>query len=55
MLKNAYMTVFFLLMVASIVGVDVLFLRKRFVARLIVNIGIVSAFAAFYFIFLKDI
>jgi hypothetical protein len=40
-------------MVVVIVGVDVLFLRHRFWARLIVNIGIVLAFAAFYLIFLR--
>jgi hypothetical protein len=40
-------------MVVVIVGVDVLFLRHRFWERLIVNIGIVLVFAAFYLIFLK--
>jgi hypothetical protein len=55
MSKNAHMVIFFLLMIASIVGVDVLYLRKRFAARLIVNAGIVVAFAVFYFIFLKDL
>jgi len=39
-------------MVALIVGVDLLFLRDRFWERLIVNIGIVSVFGAFYFRFL---
>ena len=55
MSKNVYMVIFFLLMVGSIVGLDFLFLRDRFVARLIVNIGIVVLFAAIYFIFLKDL
>jgi hypothetical protein len=55
MSKNVYMLIFFLLMIASIVGVDVLFLRTHFVARLIVNIGIVVVFACFYFVFLKDL
>jgi hypothetical protein len=55
MSKNVYMVIFFLLMITIIVGVDVLFLRKYLVARLIVNIGIVVAFASFYFIFLKDL
>jgi len=40
-------------MVAVVVGVDVLFFRHHFWARLIVNIGIVLVFAAVYFRFLK--
>jgi hypothetical protein len=40
-------------MVAVIVGVDFMFLRNRFWERLIVNIGIVLVFAAFYFRFLR--
>ena len=39
-------------MVALIVGVDLLFLRDRFWERLIVNIGIVLVFGAFYLKFL---
>jgi uncharacterized membrane protein YfcA len=42
-----------LAMVGIIVGVDVLFLRHHFTERLIVNIGIVLVFGAFYLIFLK--
>ena len=41
------------LMVAIIVAVDVLFFRNRFWERLLVNIGIVLVFAAFYLRFLK--
>ena len=37
-----------LAMAAVIVGVDYVFLRNRFWERLIVNIGIVLAFGAFY-------
>jgi len=40
-------------MVALIVGVDFAFLRHRFWERLIVNIGIVLVFAAFYLRFLR--
>ena len=40
-------------MVAVIVGVDFMFFRNRFWERLIVNIGIVMVFAAFYLRFLK--
>ncbi len=41
------------LMVAIIVAVDFLFFRNRFWERLIVNIGIVLVFAAFYLRFLQ--
>ena len=41
------------LMVAAIVAVDLVFFRGRFWERLIVNIGIVLVFAAFYWRFLK--
>jgi hypothetical protein len=40
-------------LVAVVVGVDVLFFRHRFWERLMVNIGIVLVFAAFYLRFLK--
>jgi hypothetical protein len=55
MSKHVYMVIFFLLMIASIVGLDVLFLREYFLARLIVNICIVVLFSAIYFILLKDL
>ena len=42
-----------LVMVAVVVGVDVLFLRHQFWERLISNVGIVLVFAAFYLRFLK--
>ena len=35
-------------MVAVIVGVDLVFFRNRFWERLMVNVGIVLVFAAFY-------
>jgi hypothetical protein len=40
-------------MAAVIVGLDFLFFRGRFWPRLIVNIGIVLVFAAFYLRFLR--
>jgi len=43
-----------LALVTLVVGVDVLFLRHRFWERLIVNVGIVLVFAAFYLRFLKQ-
>jgi hypothetical protein len=39
-------------MVAVIVGMDVLFFRGHFWARLAANVGVVLLFAAFYFRFL---
>ena len=41
-------------MVAVIVAVDILFFRHRMGARLLVNIGIVLVFAAFYLRFLRQ-
>ena len=43
--RNAYVV---------IVGVDLLFFRSHFWARLLSNIGIVMVFAAFYLRFLKN-
>ena len=40
-------------MAAVIVGVDFVFFRNRFWERLIVNIGIVLVFAAFYLKFFR--
>jgi hypothetical protein len=37
-----------LAMAAVIVGVDFVFFRNRFLERLMVNVGIVLVFAAFY-------
>jgi hypothetical protein len=42
-----------LAMVAVVVGVDVLFFRHHFSERLIVNVGIVMVFGAFYLRFVK--
>jgi hypothetical protein len=40
-------------MAAVIVGVDVAFFRNRFWERLMVNVGIVLVFGAFYLRFLR--
>jgi len=53
--RNALLVLCLLVMVALIVGVDVLFLRDNFWARLIVNIGIVLAFGVIYLRFLKNL
>ena len=42
-----------LAMVAVIVGVDFAFFRNRFLERLMVNVGIVLVFAAFYLRFFR--
>ena len=42
-----------LALIAVVVGVDILFFRNRFWERLMVNVGIVPVFAAFYVRFLK--
>jgi hypothetical protein len=47
------LVLYVLAMVAVIVGVDFVFLRNRFWARLTVNVGIVVVFVAFYWIFLR--
>jgi hypothetical protein len=42
-----------LALIVVVVGVDVLFFRHQFWERLIVNVGLVLVFAAFYWRFLK--
>jgi len=51
--SRAAIVLYVLVMVAVVVGVDVLFFRHHFWARLMVNVGIVLVFGAFYFRFLK--
>ena len=41
-------------LIAVVVSVDLLFFKHRFWERLMVNIGIVLVFAAFYLRFLKN-
>lgn len=45
--------VYVVVMVALIVGLDVLVLRHQFWARLLVNVGIVLVFVGFYLRFLR--
>jgi hypothetical protein len=54
MRRRAIDVLYVLAMVAIIVGVDVLFFKGHFWGRLLVNIGIVMVFVAFYLRFLKD-
>jgi hypothetical protein len=53
MRRQAAVALYVLALVAIVVGVDVLFFRNRFWERLMVNIGIVLVFAAFFLRFLK--
>jgi hypothetical protein len=52
--RQTGIAVYVVALVAVVVGVDVLFFRHRFWERLIVNVGIVLAFAAFGLRFLKQ-
>lgn len=51
--KQVAVVLYVTAMVAVIVGLDFVFFRNHFWERLIVNIGIVLVFAAFYLIFLR--
>jgi len=51
--RKVIAVLYVLAMAAVIVGVDFGFFRNRFWERLIVNIGIVLVFAAFYLRFLR--
>ena len=53
MRSRVAVALYVLVMVAIVVVVDVLFLRHDGWVRLIVNVGIVAVFAAFYVRFLK--
>ena len=50
---QAATVLYVLVLVAVVVGVDLLFFRHHFWERLIVNVGIVLVFAAFGLRFLK--
>ena len=50
---NTYVVLYILILIAVIVSVDLLFFKNQFWERLMVNIGIVLVFAAFYLRFLK--
>ncbi len=51
--RQAAVVLYVLVLVAAVVGVDVLFFRHQLWERLIVNVGIVLVFAAFGLRFLK--
>lgn len=51
--RPAGVALYVLALVAVVVGVDVVFFRHWFWERLMVNVGIVLVFAAFFLRFLK--
>jgi hypothetical protein len=51
--RQAVVVLYVLVLVAVVVGVDILFFRNQFWPRLLVNIGIVLVFGAFYWRFMK--
>ena len=51
--RPAAVVLYVLALIAVVVGVDVLFFRHHFWARLLVNVRIVLVFGAFYLRFLK--
>jgi hypothetical protein len=51
--RHVAVVLYVLALIAVVVGVDVLFFRNRFWERLMVNVGLVLVFAAFYVRFLK--
>jgi uncharacterized membrane protein len=53
MTRNMSVVIFVVVLIAVVVGVDILFFRNRFWERLMANIGVVLVFAAFYLRFLK--
>jgi len=54
MTKSMFGLLYAVVLIAVIVSLDLLFFRHRFWERLMVNIGIVLVFIAFYFRFLKN-
>jgi hypothetical protein len=51
--RHVALVLYVLALVVVVVGVDVAFFRNRFWERLVVNIGIVLVFGAFYSRFLR--
>ena len=51
--RQAVVVIYVIALVAVVVGVDVAFFRHQAWERLLVNVGIVLVFAAFYLRFLK--
>jgi hypothetical protein len=54
MTKNMSVVLYVVALIAVVVSVDLLFFKNRLWERLMVNIGIVLVFAAFYLRFMKN-
>ena len=54
MTRNMFVLLYTMALIAVVVSVDVLFFKSLLWGRLIVNIGIVLVFAAFYLRFLNN-
>ena len=54
MTRNMSVVLYVLVLIAVVVSVDLSFFRNRFWERLMVNVGIVLIFSAFYLRFLKN-
>ena len=54
MKRQMSVLLYVVVLIAVVVSVDVLFFRNRFWERLMVNIGIVLVFAAFYLRFSRN-
>jgi hypothetical protein len=52
--RSTAIVLYVVIMTVVVTGVDVLFFRDRFWERLMVNVGIVLVFGAFYLRFLKQ-
>ncbi|MGB8215462.1 MAG: hypothetical protein WCE68_18070 [Anaerolineales bacterium] len=55
MTRNMFVVLYVVLMIAIVVGADLLFFRNLFWERLAANIGIVLVFVGFYFRFHKKL
>jgi hypothetical protein len=53
--RQTAVVLFVVVLAAVVVGVDVLFFRHRFWERLMVNVGIVLVFTAFYLRFRQQV
>ena len=54
MTRNISVLLYIVVLIAVVVSVDLLFFKNLFWGRLMVNVGIVLMFAAFYLRFLKN-
>jgi arginine exporter protein ArgO len=53
MSSRTTIVMYVILLIVVVVGVDVLFVRHHFLERLLLNVGIVLVFGAFYLRFVK--